>query len=381
MSRVFQLAAALALVTCTPYTPHPETACATPADEVYADVRGTVVDDAKHPVAGVRVSLHRDPETAKTTDAHGAFALSKVVIGKTACGHEDLDTAEVELDAADTGRVGRARATLHRGDNQLPPIAIAVPDTDIPTLPAILGVTATATSSAKGDEPWYPLRGDPTKFWCEGRADEGVGEALVLHFAEPTRVDSLRLRAGVWRSPDLFRSYNRVTQLRVVPDIGESKTVSFDDDRVNIDVAMGRDRIQTIHLEIAGVTKSKTNDTCISGVEIRTDPTSTVVLGEAPPQSLPSAFAKVWRALASCDDKALEAGLRFPFVASQSFASASAVRTACKSGAFADFRPQQASPFVQAEAPGKVVVIAGKLEWHFVLVGGAWRLASLEHAP
>jgi hypothetical protein len=376
---------ALAIVTmlasCTPRPAPRAGTCTVPADGVYADVRGSVVDDTKHPVAGARVSLARDPKSAKTTDAHGAFVLTRVTIGKTACGHEDLDTADVELDADENGRVGRARATLHRGDNQLPPIAIAVPDTDIPEVPPILGLTASATSSAKGYEPWYALGGDPKKMWCEGRADDGVGEALVLHLAEPTHIQSLVLRAGAWRSDDSFRAHNRITQIRVVTDTGGSKTVSLSEERVNVDVAMGRDRVQEVRLEIAAVTKGKTNDTCISGVELKTDPASTVVLGEAPSSSLANAFAKVWRAFASCDDKAFQAALQLPFVTSHRFGDAGSVRAACKSGEFADFRPNQVSPFVRAESPGKAAVIAGKLEWHFVLVGNAWRLASLEQTP
>jgi hypothetical protein len=348
---------------------------------VYADVHGSVVDDAKHAVAGARVSLGGDAQKPKTTDAHGAFALTRVLIGKAACGREDLSAGQVELDADENGRVGHVRAALHRGDNQLPPIAIAVPDADIPAIPPILGLTASATSSAKGHEPWYALGGNPTKIWCEGRADDGVGEALVLHLAEPTHIASLRLRAGVWGSPDLFSKHNRITQMRIVTDSGEPKMVNFGEERVNVDVAMDRDRVQEIRLEIAAVAKGKTNDTCVSGVEIKTDPASTVVIGEAPSQSLANTFTRVWRAFASCDDKALQAELQFPFVASHRFADAGAVRAACKSGAFADYRPQHASAFVQADGPAKAVVIAGKLEWHFVLAGGAWRLASLEQTP
>lgn len=375
------LAAIAALAACVKPAPRPTSTCATPAEPIYADVKGSVVDDGKHPVAGARVSLQRDSQATKTTDAKGAFALTRIQIGKTACGKEELDAAEVTFDAGENGRTGHARAMLHRGDNQLPAIAISVPEADIPEVPPILGLTASATSSAKGDEPWYALGGDPTKIWCEGKGDEGIGEALVFHFAEPTKVESLRLRAGAWRSPDTFRTHNRITQLRVVTDSGEPKVVSLSEQRVNVDVAMGRDRVQEIRLEIAAVAKGKINDTCISGVEIKTDPESTVVFGEVPPPSLANAFSRVWRAFAACDDKALGAELQFPFVTSRRYSDAAAVRAACKTGAFADFRPKQASPFVHAETPGKAVVIAGKLEWHFALVGGAWRLASLAQAP
>jgi hypothetical protein len=356
--------------------------CATPAVPVVADLRGSVVDDAKRPVAGAQVTLHRN-QAVKTTDAHGAFAWSKIEIGTTACGKDDLGGADVELDVSENGRVGHARAQLHSGTNELPAIAIAVPDSEIPEVPLILGVTASATSSRKGDEPWHALLGDPTKLWCEARADEGVGEAITLHFGEPTKIESVKLRPGVWRSPELFRQYNRVTELRVVPDTGDPKPAVFTEDRQAIEVAMGRYRIQQLRIELATVAKGKTNDSCISGVEIKTEPPSVVVLGEAPASSLSQAFTRAWRAFAACDEKALQAELQFPFVANRRYGDAKAVRADCKAGTLRDFRPPPAPLVVLPEAPGKVVVrlAAGKLEWHFVLASNAWRLATVVQLP
>ncbi len=204
-----------------------------------------------------------------------------------------------------------------------------------------------------------------------------MGEALVLRLAEPMHVTSLRLRAGVWRSPELFRVYNRITELDVVTDSGLRKKVVVREERENIDIAIGREPVRELRLEIAAVAKGKTNDTCISGIDIRTDPASAVVLAEAPTASLADAFGKVWKAFASCDDKAFGAQLQFPFVASTRFADAKAVHAACKTGAFRDFQPRDASLVTKPESPGKVTLTAGTLEWHFVLAGGAWRLASL----
>jgi hypothetical protein len=346
---------------------------------VLARVHGTVTDDAKHPVVAAKVVLVRKAGTtaAVVTDKHGEFALTDLRIGTVYCGRQDLADTEGELEASENGRVGRAHVTLVPGDNTLPAIAIAVPETDIPAVPPIAGITATATSSAKGGEPWYALGSDPTKFWCEGSSGDGVGEALVLRLAEPMHVTSLRVRAGVWRSPELFRAYNRITELNVVTDSGLSKKVVMREERENVDIAIGRDPVRELRLEIAAVAKGKTNDTCISGVDIRTDPASAVVLGEALPSSLADAFGRVWRAFAACDDKALGSQLQFPFVANRRFADAKGVHAACKTGAFREFQPRDASLVIKPESPGKVALTAGALEWHFVLAGGAWRLASL----
>src|SRR5262249_49178385 len=139
---------------------------------------------------------------------------------------------------------------------------------DVPQMPALLGVTVTASSSAKGDEPWYALyRGDPTKFWCEGRTDEGIGESLELKLSSPTKLDSIVIRAGVWRSPELFEQHNRISEMDVVTDDGRVKKVKLNDARENVEVSVGRGQVSSLKLEIASVVKGKkVNDTCISGI-------------------------------------------------------------------------------------------------------------------
>jgi hypothetical protein len=263
--------------------------------------------------------------------------------------------------------------------------AIASAGDDVPSVPATIAVTASATSTLsdkhKTYDAWYALGSDPTKFWCEGKPDEGIGEALVLTFATPIKIDSLTLRAGVWRSPELFRANNRITTLEVVSDNGVKK-VTLHEEREDVDVAVGGGPINKLELRIAAVTKGKLNDTCISGVELHTSPESSVVLVGAAAPDLGPAFAKVWRAFGDCDERTLRAQLQFPFrygdtTRAKRYADAKAVRKACKDLAFTSFTPQQPSLRVKAEAPGKVQISADTLEWHFALDRGAWKLVSL----
>jgi hypothetical protein len=268
-----------------------------------------------------------------------------------------------------------------------PAVAVAG-DAVPPEVPDVLGVTATATSTlaAKGKafDPWFALGGDPTKFWCEGKSDEGVGEALVLKLSAPTKIESLVLRAGVWRSPELFAANNRITELDVVTDDGRVKKVKLNDRREDVDVSLGRAPVTELRLEIAAVAKGKLDDTCISGVELHTSPPTSIVLGAdaAAAAALAPAFAKVWHAFGACDEKALGAQLQFPFSYGETgrakhYANAKAVRKACKDGAFSSFQPATASLHLRSTAPGKVVVATDTLEWRFALAAGAWKLTNL----
>src|ERR1051326_6991679 len=90
-----------------------------------------------------------------------------------------------------------------------------------PELPPVLGVTVTATSTLKRTEPWFVVGGDPKKLWCEGGADDGTGDALTITLAPAAPVESLTIRAGVWQSPELFASHNRITEPTVTTHGGK----------------------------------------------------------------------------------------------------------------------------------------------------------------
>jgi hypothetical protein len=260
--------------------------------------------------------------------------------------------------------------------------APAVADDRAPEFPHVVAVTATATSTATSKtashEPWLVLGSDPTKVWCEGKSDEGIGEALVLHFAAPTAVTSLTLRAGVWQSPDLFRVFNRITELRVVGDDGFAKTVKLREERENVDVQIDR-TVSELRLEIAAVAKGKSNDTCISGVDVHTDPASSLVIGvdAKAAAAFEPAFATTWQVLMTCDETALRNALQYPFVYVHRYGDAKAVRKACKDKLFTAFQPRDPALHLKLEAPAKVMVGTGTLEWHFVWSGKSWKLASL----
>ena len=246
-------------------------------------------------------------------------------------------------------------------------------------VPNVIGVTATATTTAKSRDAAFVLGSDPTKMWCEGKGDEGVGEQLTLRLAAPTRVESITLRAGAWQSPELFRTHNRITELRVVTDDGKDQTVKLREEREDVEVKIGR-TVGEIRLEIAAVAKGKINDTCISGVDFHTDPSATAVPGldKDAQDSLGPAFTKVWNALATCDVKGLVTQLKWPFVAAgHRYNDIQSFRKACKDPVFAAYTAGDPPLHVKSLGAASLMFASDKLEWHLVYAGKAWRLAKL----
>src|SRR5215510_14452028 len=111
--------------------------------------------------------------------------------------------------------------------------ALAIPTALAAAAPATavsVNVSATSTLKSSGKnsyEPWHSLAGQRTQFWCEGKPDEGVGEALIIEFGKPTRVDKVTIGGGVWKSPALFKANNIVTGVDVITDDGRTQSVAL----------------------------------------------------------------------------------------------------------------------------------------------------------
>src|SRR5207248_8924964 len=137
--------------------------------------------------------------------------------------------------------------------------------------------------------------------------------------------------------------------------------------------------VSELRLEIAAVAKAKINDTCISGVDVHADPASALVIGvdAAAAAALEPAFATTWQVLSTCDETGLRSALQFPFVYGRRYGDAKAARKACKDKLFSAFQPRDPALRLKPEAPAKVMIAAGTLEWHFVLAGKTWKLATL----
>src|SRR5689334_7046092 len=120
-----------------------------------------------------------------------------------------------------------------RADQVRPTAPAPASRTELPKLPEVIAVrevTATSTFADKSRRDayaaWrvlvYEQEADqsasvsiPATAWCEGKPDEGVGEAITIALAAPARLDAIRIAAGVWKTPKLFTTNNQIAALEV----------------------------------------------------------------------------------------------------------------------------------------------------------------------
>jgi len=196
----------------------------------------------------------------------------------------------------------------------------------LPSIIAIRDITATSTYSDKRDmyAAWRTIAYDavldektqeylPTTAWCEGKSDEGIGEGITLNLATPTRLDEIRIAAGVWRSEKLFKENNRITSLDLVID-GVTTTVRPLTGRKWLAVPIGHD-VSTITVKIAAIAKGKMNDSCISGISLVRNKGEYAVLtgiNAGALEELPRALANLQRTLGTADHGGLAKLVDFP---------------------------------------------------------------------
>lgn len=76
-----------------------------------------------------------------------------------------------------------------------------------------------ATSTGPRREPRFAADGMPSTFWTEGAPEDGVGEALLLEFAEPVRLDHVIVSSGGVDPGVAFTSHPRPRVLRFESDL------------------------------------------------------------------------------------------------------------------------------------------------------------------
>jgi hypothetical protein len=267
-----------------------------------------------------------------------------------------------------------------------------------PRLPPLVVVKDVRATSVAKQDAWVTLApvvedsdGEPatTSAWCEGKRDEGLGEAITYTFAEPTAIDTIIVSAGVWTSDKLFGWSNRVLELEVTTDDGRSQVVTPPLERSPTEIVLGGDPVTSITLRIAKVKRGRTNDTCLAEVYFSQ---GGQVLSPIPGDSAaagPGLIADLRTArkvlAGGAEAKALAATLDFPFtVAGVAFKDAAALARSCAErgpcpAAFrvdpADERPA----LVRVERDRRTVAVqfpSGDL-WTLRWRAGHWRLLSV----
>src|SRR5262249_7608343 len=245
----------------------------------------------------------------------------------------------------------------------------------------VTSVTATSTLAAKNPKTYAPARVldladvehdlPPDSAWCEGKPDEGIGEAAPLALVRPTKIKEVVLRPGFWKTEKLFRANNIVPGVELRTDDGRKKAVSLPAKPEPVTVALGGGPVSQLTVAIAKVKKGKMNDSCLSGVEVHTAPESVLVLGMDP--ALAAAIPRAERALASCDAKALAGVVAFPFAWAPlydedgdkenegrhrvTYATAAAMAKACKDEEDRRATPHGQVPGVDATPRGDVLYL------------------------
>jgi hypothetical protein len=271
-------------------------------------------------------------------------------------------------------------------------LGLASPAVADDAFPAVVPVTVTATSTltakAKSYDAWHALAPDTmgARFWCEGKPDEGVGEALVIKLATPAKIDSIKLAVGVWKTDALFHANNLVTGVDVIAD-GRKQSVTFPEDRQELEVAIGGAPVTELRLQIAKVKKGRMNDSCISSVKLDLANPSLILIGadRAQGAAFQPTVEAIAHALADCDEALLSKYARFPLAYEDTvrhkvkYADAKAAAKGCKKVGFSTLAELKfGNATISTEAPGKIELREDVLSWRFVLDGGQWKLVGLE---
>jgi hypothetical protein len=262
--------------------------------------------------------------------------------------------------------------------------------------PTLVNVTATSTLAPgkKSYDAWYPLASrNQSRFWCEGKPDEGVGEALLLEFPRPTPVQSVTISAGVWRSEALFRANNVITGIDVIADDGRKQSVVLPDKMQAVTVAIEGGPVKSLRLQIASVKKGRMNDSCISEVTVDAGGGHRVLIGITPAHTavLARSLAGMWHAIDACDGKTAQQYLQFPFaletvgngdyMQTKKYKDVAAFVRACKKRELSAFEEMKADwTKMESEGPGRMTLVNDVIEWHLAIDQRAWKLTGLTDA-
>lgn len=209
-------------------------------------------------------------------------------------------------------------------------LLIAWPATAVAQVPDpiwVQSVTATSTFASKRNayDPALTLvprtswdkKSDATRYdsaWCEGKPDEGVGEAITIELAVPTTIDTIAIKPGVWMTPKLFAANNRITGLAITTDDGRTLEVTPSGEREEVELKLGGAPVSKLVVRITSVKKGKMNDSCITHITLNDEAPVAVGFDKAAATAfsgaLEEAVPAIWN---TCDPAKLRAYYDVPF--------------------------------------------------------------------
>jgi hypothetical protein len=140
---------------------------------------------------------------------------------------------------------------------------------------------ATASSESKGYPAQNIVDHSEGTAWVAGK-NGGLGETVTLTLTRPAHVDQIGIIPGYAKSKTLYFANNRIKELEASVNGGQPVTASIPDEYISfkggskksyqlVDLGQYAGNAKTITLKVKQVYPgSKYNDTCISGVLLRT---------------------------------------------------------------------------------------------------------------
>jgi hypothetical protein len=187
----------------------------------------------------------------------------------------------------------------------------------------VQSVTATSTL----DKEHSAERALSHGVWCEGKADEGIGEGISIRFDGPVDMSSITVSQ---KEDPLRAEHNVVTAVNVGVGVdNQAREAQLSDGSVTVPIAA---RVRELRVTIARVARGKRNDSCF-GVTVMTATPGSLVLGApaARADDLEAAVDRIVRAFVASDAKALAALIQFPLeVGSVTFKSVEELAAALK---------------------------------------------------
>jgi hypothetical protein len=209
-----------------------------------------------------------------------------------------------------------------------PPQLAKIRDGFAPLFVESVVATSTFVDKHDGYAAWRTLlptvqptgeNGDEVQYltaWCEGKPDEGVGEGITITFAAPTKLESVTVGAGVWKTEKLFAANNRILSLVLATSDGRKLTATPPDRREPVGFELGGQAVTWIKLTIGAVTRGRMNDSCLSFISLIPPANAPgdvlVAVPRAALDALPAALQAIDDALDRCAAAELSRWIDFP---------------------------------------------------------------------
>lgn len=134
---------------------------------------------------------------------------------------------------------------------------------------------STSTLAAQGENNYVSenlIDNDISTCWAEGVEGSGIGEKIVINSNKVFELNTITINNGYCKNQNLFEGNNRLKELKVTFDNGESIFLNFNDGYSNYKNVFEISPVKTssVTVEIIDVYKgSKWDDTCISDIIFR----------------------------------------------------------------------------------------------------------------